>query len=215
MNQLATVVNQTMTSREIAELTGKQHRNVLADIRKMLVEIQSTEILADYKDSKGRTYQQIILDKEQTLILVSGYNIKMRAAIVRRWQFLEEKEQRGLLRNASKEEFYPVTATLRAVRALDNKETKPHHYTNEMNMINRIILGCTAKQYRINEDVPDSVAIRDTFTPLELKAVTSLQRADTVFLEMGLDYEERKQKLQDIFDRNFNELFMRAVMLEA
>ncbi len=29
----------TMTSREIAELTGKEHRNVLADIRKMLLEL--------------------------------------------------------------------------------------------------------------------------------------------------------------------------------
>ena len=45
----------TMTSREIAELTGKEHKNVLADIRKMLVEIQSAEKPADYKDGRGRT----------------------------------------------------------------------------------------------------------------------------------------------------------------
>lgn len=83
----------TMTSREIAELTGKRHDHVLVDIRKMLVEIQSPEKSGDYKDGRGRTYQELILDKEQTLILVSGYSIKMRAAIIRRWQELETRQQ--------------------------------------------------------------------------------------------------------------------------
>ncbi|HAF5411024.1 TPA: hypothetical protein G7958_004564 [Salmonella enterica] len=90
MNELMNVSEaQTMSSREIAELTGKEHKNVLADIRKMLSEIQSAEKSADYKDSKGRTYKMLLLDKEETLILISGYSIKMRAAIIRRWQELE------------------------------------------------------------------------------------------------------------------------------
>ena len=80
----------TMTSREIAELTGKEHKNVLADIRKMLAEIHSAEIPAQYKDSTGRTLPMLILDKEQTLCLVSGYDTKTRMAIIRRWQELEQ-----------------------------------------------------------------------------------------------------------------------------
>ena len=42
----------TMTSVEIAELTGKRHDNVMADIRKMLVEIQSPEKSGDYQDGR-------------------------------------------------------------------------------------------------------------------------------------------------------------------
>lgn len=80
-----------MSSREIAELTGKMHKHVLVDIRKMLSEIHSAEKPSQYKDSTGRTLPMLMLDKEETLILVSGYNTKLRAAIIRRWQELEEE----------------------------------------------------------------------------------------------------------------------------
>lgn len=46
----------TMTSREIAELTGKEHKNVLADIRTMLGDLglASAEFSADLPDAYGR-----------------------------------------------------------------------------------------------------------------------------------------------------------------
>ena len=67
MTNLSLINNdQTMSSVEIAELTGKEHKNVLADIRKMLVEIQSPEKAGDYKDSMGRTQPCLLLDKDET-----------------------------------------------------------------------------------------------------------------------------------------------------
>ena len=84
----------TMSSLEIAELTGKQHKNVLADIRKMMdeLEINSAIFSAQYKDSTGRSLVMFNLPKRETLILVSGYNVTMRARIIDRWQELEQKE---------------------------------------------------------------------------------------------------------------------------
>lgn len=81
----------TMTSREIAEITGKEHRNVLADIRKMLADLglTSTGFSADLPDSYGRMQPGFQLPKRETLILVSGYSTAMRARIVDRWEALE------------------------------------------------------------------------------------------------------------------------------
>lgn len=81
----------TMSSREIAELTGKEHKNVLADIRSMLDDLglTSAEFSADLPDSYGRMQPGFRLPKRETLILVSGYNIAMRARIIDRWQELE------------------------------------------------------------------------------------------------------------------------------
>ena len=85
---------QTMTSREIAELTGKRHDHVMTDIRKMLNELglTSPEFSGDLPDSYGRMQPGFQLPKRETLILVSGYSIPMRARIIDRWQELESKQ---------------------------------------------------------------------------------------------------------------------------
>ena len=81
-----------MSSVELAELTGKEHKNVLADIRKMLVEIQSAEKSADYQDSMGRSQPCLMLDKDESLCLVAGYSAVLRMRIIRRWQELEAQQ---------------------------------------------------------------------------------------------------------------------------
>lgn len=83
--------NLTMSSREIATLTGKEHKNVLADIRKMLEDIGKTsaEFSADLPDAYGRMQTAFKLPKRETLILISGYSTELRAKIIDRWQQLE------------------------------------------------------------------------------------------------------------------------------
>lgn len=91
VNPIDSVV--TMTSREIALLTAKDHRHVLADARVMLesLGIDCAEFSAEYKDASGKSNPMFILPKRETLILVSGYSVAMRAKIIDRWQELEAK----------------------------------------------------------------------------------------------------------------------------
>lgn len=84
-------VARTMSSVEIAELTGKLHKNVLADIRAMLAELElsSAEFSAQYRDSTGRSLPCFNLDREMTDTLLTGYSAKMRLAVIKRWRELE------------------------------------------------------------------------------------------------------------------------------
>jgi anti-repressor protein len=83
-----------MTSREIADLTGKQHKHVLEDARNMLEQlgIHSAGFSAQYKDSTGRALPMFTLPKDLTITLVSGYSAPLRHRIVTRWAELEREE---------------------------------------------------------------------------------------------------------------------------
>lgn len=94
MNQLIAMTNEmTMSTKEISDLTGKRHDNVMADARKMLGEIGSPEISGGYLDKQDRTQPCLLLNKDETMCLVAGYSTEIRFRIVKRWRELEEAQK--------------------------------------------------------------------------------------------------------------------------
>lgn len=84
-------VARTMSSREIAELTGKRHDHVMRDIRNMLSDLGITDPIfgGSYLDSTGRSLPCFNLDREHTDCLLTGYSASMRMAVIKRWRELE------------------------------------------------------------------------------------------------------------------------------
>lgn len=84
-----------MTSLQIAEVTGKEHKNVMRDIRNILEQgvNQLNFELVSYKDAKGEERPMYSLTKKGCLILASGYDALLREKIINRWEELEVKEQ--------------------------------------------------------------------------------------------------------------------------
>jgi Rha family phage regulatory protein len=87
---------QTMTSLEIAELTGKQHKNVMQAIRNMEPAWEKVNglkfQLVEYKDAKGELRPCYQLTKTECLYIATKFNDEARAKLVLRWQELEKAE---------------------------------------------------------------------------------------------------------------------------
>jgi phage antirepressor YoqD-like protein len=88
------VARTMMTSREIAELTGKQHKHVIRDIREMLDALSEDGPVLDHvredRDARGYT-TNFHLDRELTETLITGYSIPLRHRVIRRLHELEER----------------------------------------------------------------------------------------------------------------------------
>jgi len=128
---------QTMSSQEIADLTGKEHKNILRDVRVMLIGLYGEEhidrivpehyrnrrsefirentdaifnaICEGFGDGSDRSHPKFRgfrwerdnrgyvthfnLDHNHSMTLVAGYQVKLRKAIIDRWQELEAAQR--------------------------------------------------------------------------------------------------------------------------
>lgn len=90
----------TMSSREIAELTGKRHDNVMPVCRSLresgvCPEIQETPWI---NPQNGQTYMECQLSKRDSLVLIARLSPEFTARVVDRWQELEAQAAPALPR---------------------------------------------------------------------------------------------------------------------
>lgn len=85
----------TMTSLEIAEVTGKRHDSILRDIRNILSQGVDAHnfVETSYTDKSNRQQKCYTLTKKGCLILASGYDVILREKIINRWEELETKDR--------------------------------------------------------------------------------------------------------------------------
>ncbi|MFI7835724.1 phage antirepressor KilAC domain-containing protein [Pseudomonas asiatica] len=91
----------TMSSKEIASLTGKPLSNVHRDIRSLLKHLAEKDDsvlnhVEQVTDSRGYTLEFRLRRREVDLLL-TGYSISLRAVVYDRWRALETEKKRGTL----------------------------------------------------------------------------------------------------------------------
>lgn len=119
----------TITSREIAEATNKQHKHVTRDIAAMLDELNldKPKFGRIYLDSRNRQQIEYVLDEELTLTLVTGYSIKLRNAVIKRWKYLENQTvslQDEINKICAKENFDKAIGSIHGKGLAERKKTK-------------------------------------------------------------------------------------------
>lgn len=209
-----------MTCKQISELTGVRHDSVKRTIETLSNAgvIESPQIVVIKTRTKPRTDYIFTGDQGErdSLVVIAQVSPKATAMLVDEWRSLrlEVDALRKQLadRNAARLQAPDMSLALKESREAQGKPTPSHVYSNDYDMINIIVLGKKAKAYKIDQGLDPKANLRDCMTAAEIHAVKVLQDMNTTLIKVGLDYHERKAKLQDYFMRSLNSLLVVEVL---
>ena len=186
----------------IADRSGSQHESV---VRMIIGNIEDFEDFGqieftDLKSGKrGRPTRVYSLNKHQATLLLTFLNNtdpvkKFKKELVKAF-FEMESLIKSLLE--AKTDFPEFTDAIMAA----HEEPKHYHFSNELDMINRIVMGQSAKQYREAHGLESGKSIRPYLTLQQMSAVKALQRIDIGLIITIPSYEQRKGILEQQFLR--------------
>jgi phage anti-repressor protein len=96
--------------------------------------------------------------------------------------------------------FKPMCVALESARAEQGKQTQARHYSNESNMIARIVLGgVAAKQWAQVNGINGEP--RDSMSAGQLEHLSYLESANITLIDMGMGYDQRKAELTRLSQR--------------
>lgn len=154
---------QMMSSKEISVLTGKRHADVIRDIRIMAEQLDDANLRhEEYQqltDERGYT-SEILLNKDLTTCLVSGYNVQLRMAIIKRWNELEAQQQFAVPTTFSQ-------ALLLAAQLEEQKEQLALQVVQQQQVIE--VIQPKADVYDIIANRDNTYTIRDTAKLLKMR----------------------------------------------
>ena len=189
------------TSRIIAREFNKKHRSVLRTIRNLeCSEEFSRHNFAplNYK-YRGKTFQEQSINRRGFMFLTMGFTGSKAAAFKEMFiTAFDEMEELIKMRLNSAIAYIPLSD---AIKSMKGNETKPRHYMNEAEMINRIVLRESSKSYKEKHNLKSSDNLRDNLTKTQLDIIQKLESIDTGLIYSGvIDYQKRKKQLENIFN---------------
>ena len=149
---------------------------------------------------KGGRYQGTWLHKELALEFAGWCSAIFRRKL-HKWveNRLRQEHEWKKNRLESKTGYKPLSDAVKNA----HDPVKHYHFSNEANLINKIVLGMSAKEYRLKHCVED---VRENLEEDELAMIAHLQRIDIGLIEIDMSYVDRKSKLEVCFTKGLDRL---------
>lgn len=185
----------------VAKIFGKRHADVLRSIETILQpdEGLSEEFrqrnfaLSSYRSEQNKKLPCYNLTRDGFTLLVMGFTgpkaMRFKEAYIRRFNEMEKL----ILSVVTVRKDYPLLTE--AVR-MAHEAPKPYHFSNEADLLNRIITGQSAKEFRKTHGIPKGESIRPYLTQEQIDLMEILQKVDTGLLVSTPDYGQRKKYLE-------------------
>lgn len=188
----------------ISKGAGVDHRSTYLLVEKYKAELEefgkvSFQMIPLKGSTTGQKIKVYRLNEEQATFLISLMKntrpvVEFKKELVK--QFYQMKSFINTLITA-RQDFPLLTENIKLLH--DNP--KPYHYSNECDMINRIVTGMSAKQFREKHGIAKGESIRPFLTAQQIEMLDKLQKVDVGLLIAVPDYEKRKQQLEKYYAR--------------
>ena len=183
-------------SRFVAQFFEKRHDLVLRDIRNL--DCSENFRLLNFEEStyineQGHKQPCYVMTRDGFVFLAMRYR-GQRAAQFKELYIRRFNEMEAFIKTlvSARQEFPLLTENIRLLK----DDPKPYHFSNECDMLNRIVLGMTAKQFRIQHGIEKKTSIRPYLTQEQIDLLETLQKVDIGLLVSVPDYHERKRYLE-------------------
>lgn len=180
----------------VAQYFNKSHNHVLRDIQKLDCSDEfrlSNFGQSSYINEQGKRQPCVCMTRDGFMFLVMGYRGKKAAAIkeayIRRFNEME-RFIRTLVE--TRQEFPLLTSNIKLI----HENPKPYHFSNEADMLNRLAIGMTAKEFRKAHGMKDGESIRPLLTAEQISALDTLQKVDIGLMLAMPDFGQRKRQLE-------------------
>lgn len=133
------------------------------------------------------------MTRDGFVFLAMGYRGK-KAAEFKELYIRRFNEMESFIRTlvSARQEFPLLTANIKLL----HDHPRPYHFSNECDMLNRIVLGLTAKQFRLANGIEKGKSIRPYLSDSQIMMLDTLQKVDIGLLVSVPDYEQRKRYLE-------------------
>ena len=180
----------------VAKFFDKKHSHVLRDIENLDCSDdfrQSNFGLTLYTDEQGKRRPRYAMTRDGFTFLAMGYRgekaAKFKELYIKRFNEME-KFIKTLV--SARKEFPLLTENIKLLY----DDPKPYHFSNECDMINRIVIGMSAKQFRLEHGIEKGESIRPYLTEEQINILELLQKVDVGLLVAFPNYEDRKRHLE-------------------
>ncbi|MDZ8151647.1 antA/AntB antirepressor family protein, partial [Escherichia coli] len=155
----------------------------------------------DYLLSVGMAKELAMIERNDQGRAIRRYFIQCEEELQRSVPEIAARYRRQLkARISAANLFKPMCVALESARAEQGKQTQARHYSNESNMIARIVLGgMTAKQWAQANGITGEP--RDSMNAAQLEHLAYLESTNITLIDMGMEYEQRKGELTRLSQR--------------
>lgn len=197
-------------SREVAQMVGKSHKNLLRDIYQYIKTMQKTTELkiepsdffteSTYKDSTGRKLPRFDCTKMGCEMiahkLTGDKGILFTAVYIKQFHAMERAlmERQSLQWQQLRLEGKAIRRTLTdAIRdSGEDERMHGHAYATYTDLAYKFATGKTARQLRKERGALPKATATDFLTADELAQYNTMEGRITVLLDMGLQYDQIK-----------------------